>query len=510
MAYLTVSQDPSIAIAKGPNVSDQAFTQPITSQQSAVLYIFTPRSITKHYKRPLVCNFNHEFSENLYKTLQSSVGMGKSHTPHIERLLNMPSSLSAIVPSNDGNLVNTDMLSQNFTFMLMVNNDVPTYNGEMFSSHCNNKTIYTGFCIDEPINMTNHGQGHTPNEGAYIVITHKTVINATPQIDPRGSRNRIDTISDVDVLPGQTLATMSTEPMFVNRPGDIRDMTVQDGIDIVTTMTPEKSVCSEESHIPMTAKLNSPKEYNRLVVSGIASAFEAISDAEYSGTLGAVDVPLFSTNSAPGLVGSDNMNSHIDTYLADNTNESFIGLDINRPINIGVLIRTYNPQIVPIQVPGTEQFTPRPQEYKCPQNVFSSLISSAMPTFMANIGIAEFAFAHNSYHGQTKVLNVAPFAPIGEVELQSRIDVLLRMIDNNIFSIIRNMVGEFDVTISASNIYDTHVELNLMDSSLAPGEIYQHHTFLGGIGNNLTAGSNIISHNSASLGHLYNKFNTNI
>jgi len=338
----------------------------------------------------------------------------------------------------------------------------------MYHSSVSNRVIYTGVIYDEPINPNNHMGEIRVNEGAYLIVTHKTIINALPIVNPYGSSTRLDTISDVDVIPTQNISQMTNEGLFMNRPSDIRDMTSQDVEDgtLVTTPSEASVLYNRSSHIPVSGKLNVPTKHSNHIVRAICNGYESVADAMFVGTM-----DDYSSWNEEGTMSATNVTPIIDSNLVDNTNETLIGLPVDKPLNLGILMRKYQPEIVRINVPQHTQFDPRPQYYQCPQNVFSSLISSVLPTMLANTGLADFGMNYSSYNGAYQILSMAGFIPMSNDELQSRVKALIRLLQVDIFDIIRAAVGEFDLQVSSSISSDTHVILNLRDSDMSTNDI---------------------------------------
>lgn len=499
--------------ASAPGQSN-LFAAPIFQNEStAVLYVFSPRRMSDHYKRPIVYNFNASFIEELYGTITDSLKHnpvngqlpGNSFNPNLDRLYRNPYAAGIIMPAYTGGIqMNTSALSDNWTFMLLVDNDQPDKTTALFTRNATSRTIYSGICLDEPVNPVNHGHELTPNGGCFFTVTHATAINKLPTIGARSiGSNRYDTVADLDVIPGQTMSMLTPTPLIMNRPDDIRRMTITDPEDgrPIVAIADSDVIGNTVKHQATSANLNSPRKHGRKILDSIISGYESLDDDNYSGSF---------SQFPSAIDGNDNVTVMIDAHMRDNTNEHFLGLQIDRPVALAEILRKYNPKMVPVYINENKTFSPIPQQYQCPTNVYSSMIAAAAPSVISNVGLASLACMYNSYHNAFQVTAASSFVTMNQQELDARVSTAYRLLRSELFDIIAATAGPFDVNMSVACNGDTHIVFNLLDVGTENTDIYENHNLLGGMTNQLVGTSDIIQNNSIALGHMLGALNSTI
>lgn len=486
------------------------FNRPMhLTESEAILYVFSPRRFGDHYKRPIVYNFNQEFLGSMHDTVVDSLremnpvyGDAKAFNPHLEKLYNNPHSASIIQPSATGIPIGTALFSDAWTFMLVVTNDKPEISNA-FAPASANRTVYYGYCSEEPVNMTNMGQGTTVNPGCYLTVTHKTVINHLQTATPGGAMSRFDTVADADVVPVQDMGQVTQAPgLFMNRPGDIRKATVDNGDGTVSVMLGEQNnLRNQTDNVVTSANLNSPKHHCKKILTSVAAGIENAVNDDALGTM---------AQYPSAMEAFDNIGSQIDSHLEDHTNERVFGFSVEKPFSMSELMNRYNPKIQPVMIEAQNMFDPIPQQEQSKSNIYASMIASAAPTILSNIGIASFAMMYHSPNQATQVLSAEPFIPLTEPELHNRVRILLGQLHSELFDIIRATAGEFDLNMSVSCGGDTHITLNMLDASYQHSDIYQHHNLLGGMTNQLVADFDTIQYNATNLGTMINSMTQTI
>jgi hypothetical protein len=187
----------------------------------------------------------------------------------------------------------------------------------------------------------------------------------------------------------------------------------------------------------------------------------------------------------------------IDGNMVDNPNEAIVGVKINQPISMGIILRKYHPEIIPIFIKQANLFDPIPQSYISANNIFSSLLSGALPTVLSNTGICNLAFCYNSYHQAFRVDDVATFVPMNPAEVSHRVSAARQIMERELFSILISNGGHFDLMCSCSVTGDTHITLNFLDST-PTNDVYENDNRFANT--QLVGNYSALSHNSANLG----------
>ena len=116
---------------------------------NATLFLFSPRNIINHFKRPLVYNFNNELVESITQNIIERPNYASS----ISNVLNgTPSASQSIIPSADGTQLNTAMYSDHWMFVFIFDED-PRKNMIItaMSNKLTTRTILIGICAHEPM-----------------------------------------------------------------------------------------------------------------------------------------------------------------------------------------------------------------------------------------------------------------------------------------------------------------------------------------------------------------------
>jgi hypothetical protein len=489
----------------GPNQLPTGMSTAVASDKHAVMYVFSPKRIADHYKRPIIYNFNGQFMEDVYETLSDGRSGGNPLTsgpihPNLDRLYNLPSAKSVILPSAQGYNLQTSRLSDFWTFILIVDND--EYSLGFKNNQLRNRTLYYGYCLEEPINPHNLGNGNVVNMGAFLIVTHKSIINLNTTIGAYGPKTSQDTVSDVDAVPGQSLSTLTNESMVLMTPSNLRKMAdaLPDGSITSIIGTPD-ILQNKPKHDTYSSNVNIPHQHTKKIINNVIRGIEDVGYDAYSGTL---SEHYRSAHGLPGEFGRDVVANQIDNqFYAETTNELYVGLPINEPINMGILMRTYDPDIQPVYQDLASQFDPIPQSYTSANNIFSSLIASAMPAILSNVGLMSLGFHYHSPYRNLQLLNAESFIVCTQQELECRVRTAIRILERDLFDIIKANQGEFDLSCNCSCGGDSHIVLNLLDSTPHQG-IYQNNNVLGGINSQLIGDTNCTNSNIANLGNFIN------
>jgi hypothetical protein len=473
------------------------------------MYLFAPRQLRDQYKRPIIYNFNNQFIEDTYGVVADMSAGGlynEPSVPDLNRLYNMESAKSIIMPSAHGIPIKTSLLSSCWTFILTIDNDDRSFMNYTQNA-TNNRVVYYGFCIDEPINPLNMG-GTVPtvNEGAFLIVTHKTIINMINKVGMYGPQTSQDTVCDVDVIPNQTFGTLTAEPFTLMTPESLRKATsVEEDGSINSVLGYDALLQNGTKHSIYNSSLNSPKHHGRKILNALVHGVDSIKLDEYTGTLSSGILE----GGYNGAMGNEIVTSQIDAHLADTTNELYAGLPVNEPINLGILMRSYDPDIQPIYIDQATMFDEVPQHYVSANNIYSSLLSTAMPSILSNVGLLTLAFNYHSPNRALEVLNVENFIQSTPQETSLRVRAAISLLERDLFSIIIANGGHFDLMCSVSCGGYSYITLNLLDSTPHHG-IYENCNTLGGVGSQLIGDFNTANHNISSLGNMISAITTTV
>jgi hypothetical protein len=169
-------------------------------------------------------------------------------------------------------------------------------------------------------------------------------------------------------------------------------------------------------------------------------------------------------------------------------------------LNIQMIMQQYVPKFFMIRTPNHTQADIINQSENSPNTIFSSLASAVIPTYMNKVGLAAIGFRHNSANEATQILHVEPNYNQTESELQHKIRSFFLLLSTDLFPILLNNVGHFDLQVMSCVNSTTNVVLNLLDfQALQPGAVYQENSFLGGIVSPMIGNGLNLYHNNNQL-----------
>lgn len=181
-----------------PNYGAHTYRAPITSNSKAKWFIIAPRQIPDTIIRPHQYSFNGQFMSDLKGIIEQSTRPGNiSNIHNLAWMNNSAAALNAITPTTVGMQAATNVLSQAYTFMLVIDNDNVDSFGNRISSDMlmDTRYVYTGYFIDEPVNpLTN-----TWNLEASVIITHTTTLTANVSMHGRYQTN-YSVAQDMDIV----------------------------------------------------------------------------------------------------------------------------------------------------------------------------------------------------------------------------------------------------------------------------------------------------------------------
>lgn len=378
--------------------------------RKCVINFFAPRSIPDQTVRPFVCDFSIPFVNDLSDTIRDAV---RSHEASYggngfldSYMTNKPSSNSFLKPDVKGILFKSQYVSECWTWICFIDND--RYRGHR-GDRCKltNRLIYSGFVAGREEPVTNSFGRQIVNDRAVLIPTHFTQLNIQAERSLTGDSKLIIPSVDLDVVnPLATITNSNRE--FLLRPEDLaqsmgacetsyeddwfntRSLEYQQGDDPYDVWcSPEMCSITNKSHNVLINSLDkSPKHQISKIVRGLGktilgteadrfTSFDARMGRNTSFTDAHLNLELFK-------------NSVTDRYPT-----SQIGLNVNQPIEFGLLLKGYPSLQDNINV---YLFKYDPMQY-CPDdksvtpvNLYTAVLRSAIPPVMSNCGISDCSF----------------------------------------------------------------------------------------------------------------------
>jgi len=447
-----------------------------SSGKNATMFIFSPRYIPDHYKRPLVYNFNYEFMENAADHLLSSKYSGDNPQRSLSKLLISDISNNAIVPSIDGTRFNTSQFSDLWSFVLIVTND--DINPIIKRSPAEQRrNIYIGLFSDEPINpntinMTNV----TINPNATLIITRKIILNRIRVCHPKkGIIVKDDLMADVErYYHNNDIILTDDKRLFNIQPNSvIKNFIKTDNSDFVLTdYNGFNSPVEDIDYSKLETIQHSPKLQLKTIGKAILSGLEYY---DYE----SMEHDFFNVIENKPQALRDNASAFIENNtirLADN-----IGLKEGK-YKLSEIINIYNPNIFPIIIPPKSQLSIIPQNIDSPTNIFSSLVANAIPSFLIRVGLSGVSFMYNSYYNAMKLLHIELINGNESKEvIKRKWDALYKIMQFELFQIIENAGGPFDLMVNSFINGSTYIKFHFLDDGTIEDGVFEENNMLGGI-----------------------------
>lgn len=473
---------------------------------NAVLFLFSPREIGNHFKRPLTYNFNNETAEAILNNIVTDNG------PHsVRKVLNtVPNIHQSVIPNSQGIVMGTSTYSQNWIFVLIFDED--SQKSVFTSNKLINRTILMGICGQEPISATGV-MSATPeqflNPNCQLIVTKHLKMTKYSTMGARGYTTQVKTVIDDNIAPyDQNVWGVSNNTrdnsFFTLMPGDVhRVIDIDPHFGGHSSFIDYSNAINTKGFAKITSQLESPKRHMKEILTAFDSG---IANMSYSPGVGGFGDGISNfehqvESFGPYVHGALEESHQLNTMIG--TNEMTMGDMVGGYINIGMIMAKYCPKIFPVMVPTGIDAEIIPQNITNINNIFSSLVCAVMPTYLNIVGLSAVSFMYNSPNDAFNVLHIESALIITQEEYRHKWKSLEFLLRNELFPVLYGNGGEFDIQVMSSINSTTDVVLNFLDFSLLPfGAIYRENSVLGGIVSPLVGNGESLVDNSAKLNAL--------
>lgn len=467
-----------------------------TNNKNVVLYLFSRRFIPDQWRRPHVYKFGGEFR----MALQDNLAKAAQPRPYnaIDKLmLDEPSSRSSILPSAQGQHMGLKSFGDMWTFLLIIDNDnrSPIGNGSIPS-----RLLYSGWVIDEPVTKGNMGGGWVPNESAVFVTSHHTTLNAHQHLLPSGMLSKVVTTGDYDYLNGTTAQRVQCDgsQLFGLLPHQLANSIIPDPMSRNAFELAASPVEAANKSIEIPAEINNPTYHLGKIVGSMADTVKMMRN-----DMGGNDV----------FSGSDAILSTACSFMTPGANIIQNDLNPDSPFTFGELLQRYDPglKVEVCTQPVDLQYELVSADKASPRNVFTAVLSSSLPSLLAQFGLAEVAFRYNSYQpevgglgstngarGIFQLFNAATLYTGTDDEIASAWDQLQMYLKVTLFPVIQTNVGHFDVMVHCSLAGVSLINLQILDQIGEPG-LVESNNLLGGLNTPLLGTNQELHHNASQM-----------
>ena len=471
------------------------------------LYLFAPKDIANYGRRPLKYDFNESFRQQLNNRLDNVNSLG-GWREEDAIMTNSLAASSAIMPTTQADLINLSGFSDYWTFLLIVIKPTGNSVSPLVQSSNMSYELFSGYVLGEPVSyvISNIGQECT-NPDAVLVTTHYTNFNYKPG-------GLVTPVTDRDIVGAEVANQIQADGKDVTSlridklAGGIRPTDYYSD-QMSTSPSPLRNADSDTEEIAV--KYNCPTSHMSTLVDGLARSV---------GMAGAVmgDCDMGSPNfNYTANVSGEYINNLAHNLGAETQPLYYFANAANTNIRpevsftLGQLEQEY-----PYMDCRPINYTNRMIEYEQADpmgpnrtNMMSSMISTCMPALLASNGFCFIQMSYDSSEpsnmpgicGCCNVSNAATLYPCSDEAYKFAVINLIRTLERDLFSIIINNCGHFQVNISSSISYgETLVNLVLHDSkSEQQSGMFSVNSTLSGLCSPVIGDANVATNNQQQL-----------
>lgn len=478
---------------------------------SAKLFIYSPTTIPDQVLRPYVYSFTSDFIDTVSSntmTLEQMTGkMGGRSVPGLN---------SVILPDADGRVTNTSSFCQLWTFTLIIDYH-QTQVGSSGVPHL--KLIASGYFSEEPGTRGYAGEFKL-NPNAVMMFTHTTTVTMRQAVyASQAASDGLVVVPSSKDYAGESVPIFYNESMYLGTPSELLKSALASPVtgcidynDMDLSQTKEgqgmKSIDTD---------LKSPKAQLSDIMKGLDAGIDHVD----------VNGPVF-----------DSMMTHDDyidpvqrsisyavNALPSSKSINFNrGLDTSRSITLSELTFKFpNIEVYPSIIRGNgisgwdvaSQVATNQLGQVAPilsnRQIFSALTSMTVQSICATLGIATIAFSYRWLDGDGisafkneafQIVNFGFIVNRSQAVTQQTLNRFKDYLDNQLFEVIHDNCGEFEVNVLCDAAGTVLVDLHLYNyPTPQDGSYYQTDSKLGGILNPMVNNLVGINHN---VNQIYN------
>ena len=483
----------------------------------ATLFVFTPRFHPCHIRRSHTYDFSTNFTDQTGDLLAEFAKHPRTGEL-IQNVTNNPDAYKAILPSSQCDVINTQVLSDHWSFILIVDQR----DSGIKNSSMPNRVVISGYCDSEPVTMTGGGQLYI-NERSRLASQNLVNVSKYSSYGLDRSKQCLQTIDSADLVNGSTLSLLHTNGgVAVNEfsldPSSIMHSVALDNSynNLEYTDTPYMSqrpmattgftlgaqpLTGEETSIFVPTALKHPRYHLQKILDGIGTA---ISTDNYGYTqqygFGNEYVSNIAANAA----------SHMESKKPTAANIP----DITQAFSMAELMQQYpNLHIEVMHQPFDPQYELDSQLTDISKkNQSTALVSDAITAIMASFAVADVQFRYNSWaipqyndgrlvteRGMFQLFGISLLAQMSDAYIDGVWFHLQNHLRTYLFPILKKENGEFDLTVHASLCGVTLVSLHYLDDINAFTGLAETDNLLGGLNSPVVGTVDTLQNNAIHL-----------
>jgi hypothetical protein len=492
------------------------------TSHGAILYIFKPYrgQIGDVAMRPFQYTFDDNFLNDVEERMDlSSKGSARAATL-VDNLMDSTNLTNYMMPSHKPAMTfHGNHLDRNYRFILIFTTKASSLNiGQTVIGAGSNamiRRIYTGYFTDDPVNMATFSSNrHTLNPNAYMVITHKTIVNSGIMHNAYGSRSVLNTKASEEVVHGQISLNLTglngpRNDLYLMTPENCFNSIVSgDGQTHIAVPGAYSSLNGDKGANVVADVLEMPKHNVAQVVRGMIRYRDEVTTKEQL-TMYRQD-RLFDDE----LLDEAHHRMKIAGHMAlprSNKMDEF-DLDLDRPVSPVDLEKLVNGdlQVMPFDLERPMFYETADQQDLSITNMYSSLIVSVICPLMSAAGLNAIQFTYEIADRQGQVfddfipVSAEPLVTISNPDVLKMVKAVSVELINGVFDVIFKSKGAFTVMVSANTTGMTIVRLSLIGMGLTNRVDFEIPSCMGGLISPLLGDAASNANNSEAVEGLYN------
>lgn len=450
----------------------------------AQLFVFTPQVIAPVTVRPTRFSVTAKFVDTVSKELErNDTFLGNyGRTLPLEEF-NSESNY-VITPSRHGHTVNYREYQDFATFMLVWDN--PPIYGRRVNTPSNTRFIYIGyFLTDQPV-IQRYGRKML-QEDARLIFTHVNQVDITGNHSAFGSNYRTFSRQSVDIVDPTAVVQLNRDRQYRLDPDILlqTEYTSGDG-SVVTSVPAESHVLTTNSPLQFNNNLYKPKAQLRSIFSGIRK--KITQDRAAAGATAG-----FSSMYRSGYAGERHAVAH---QMSTQAPKLKIGFEVNQIYTIEELLGECpslknRDNVEVLNLPFDLGCDALQTDTPTVTNIWTALIESTLPIWFEDAGITDIALRYSTYpEGRpARILSQDASWEIledsyGQAQLgfttnlqdsttqRAIVETCISSLERDVFEIILENAGDFDLTIYYNCYNRTMVQLQFRDEDPLPAGAY--------------------------------------
>ena len=468
--------------------------------KNAMLYVFSPNLVPTQVLRPYQYNFTGNLVDALSQTRDTlrKVIQQPEGTPLANEIN------KAILPNPNGIPIDTQTISQQWSFVLIADSQHPSANSRLQTASPVVRTIATGYCTEEPINPVTG----TVNPNAVLMFTKTSVTTVVPKIGPAGMHTKEICNNDIDLVDDR-LGMLTNQTLFSSTPRDLVRGFSYDQLNNEQISMPGEACLSNargEGAKMISNNLNTPIMQLGDIVQAVGAGID-VAETTAAGTTSAYTP---SQMQDPMDVALDNFKLSVpgsDVVLMRGS------VDTSHPMTMHQLMVMYPTlNVFRVPVPAVNSWDSSPQDVQTKRNAMSSMLAASMSNLLAGSGLASIAFRYDSYAGMSQFglgdkngvfhpLSWSTIVQCDDAAQANAVNLFKMLFIRNLVPVVRTLGGEFVLMCSIDIVGHILIDLIYRDEvGLNPGEgWYETSGRLGGFVSPMVADIDTFNTNAQQL-----------